>query len=107
MHYLLIYEVVPDYVQRRAEFRDAHLTLAWEAPRKGDIILAGALGDPVDGAALLFAGDSPEVASSFAEKDPYVVNGLVTRWTVRKWTTVAGEHAATPVYPDTGKPAHA
>lgn len=31
MHYLLIYDVVPDFVERRAEFRDQHLGLAWAA----------------------------------------------------------------------------
>src|SRR2546423_433797 len=83
MHYLLIYDVVPDYVERRGQFRDQHLRLAWQASDRGEIILAGALGDPVDGAALLFSGDSAEVARNFARNDPYVKNGLVTRWEVR------------------------
>jgi uncharacterized protein len=39
---------------------------------------------------LVFRGSSPEVAESFARSDPYVNNGLVTRWRVRKWTTVIG-----------------
>jgi uncharacterized protein YciI len=30
------------------------------------------------------------MAESFAASDPYVVNGLVTRWTVRPWTVVVG-----------------
>ena len=29
--------------------------------------------------------------------DPYVRNGLVTRWQVREWTTVVGPNAAAPV----------
>jgi len=53
----------------------------------------------VDGAILLFRGDSPEVAENFAKSDPYVLNGLVKRWYVREWTTVAGEGAASPVHP--------
>ena len=107
MHYLLIYDAAPDYVQRRTEFRNAHLSLAWEAYDRGDLVLAGALGNPVDGAALLFTGSSPEVASSFAKVDPYVVNGLVTTWSVREWTTVVGENAATPIYPPSRKKARA
>jgi heme-degrading monooxygenase HmoA len=54
----------------------------------------------VDGAVLLFRGDSPEVAEKFAEADPYVTNGAVKRWHVREWKTVAGEDAATPIRPD-------
>jgi uncharacterized protein len=101
MHYLLFYDVSADYLERRAAFRDEHLTLAWEAHAKGQLVLAGALADPVDGAVLLFQGESPAVAEQFAQADPYVRNGLVTRWRVRPWTTVAGEIAATPVRPST------
>ena len=56
---------------------------------------------PIDGAVLLFRGDSPEVAEKFAQADPYVVSGAVKRWYVREWTTVAGEGAATPIRPNT------
>ncbi len=106
MHYLLFYEVGEDYVSKRAQFRGLHLEKAWKASERGELILAGALANPVDGAVLLFTGHSPEVAESFAKADPYVVNGAVKRWYVREWTTVAGENAATPVRPNaevTGK----
>ncbi|MDR5775253.1 YciI-like protein [Caballeronia sp. LP006] len=97
MHYLMIYELSADYLERRAEFRDAHLKLAWQAAERGEIVLAGALDAPADRAILLFQGDSPAAAEAFARNDPYVVNGLVERWQVRKWNTVVGEDAATPV----------
>ncbi len=102
MHYLLFYEAAEDYVARRAPFRSAHLAKAWAASERGELILGGALADPVDGALLLFRGDSPAVARQFAETDPYVLNGVVKRWYVRAWTTVAGQDAATPVRPDAG-----
>jgi hypothetical protein len=97
MHYLLFYDVVPDYLERRAKFRKEHLDLCWEACGRGELILAGALADPVDSAVLLFQGDSSQVAEKFAAADPFVRNGLVARWRVRPWTTVVGETAATPV----------
>ena len=97
MHYLLFYEVGDDYLPRRGEFRSAHLGMAWEASERGELVLGGALANPIDGALLLFKGDSPEVAEKFAKADPYVTNGIVKRWYVREWTTVAGEGAATPV----------
>jgi uncharacterized protein YciI/heme-degrading monooxygenase HmoA len=102
MHYLLFYEVGEDYVSRRAEFRDAHLEKAWQASARGELVLAGALSNPVDGAVLLFQGDSPEVAEKFARADPYVTSGAVKRWHVREWMTVAGESAAKPILPNTG-----
>lgn len=97
MHYLLFYEVGEDYVARRAEFREAHLEKAWAASARGELVLGGALANPVDGAVLLFKGDSPEVAEKFARADPYVTSGAVKRWHVREWTTVAGEAAAQPI----------
>ncbi len=71
-HWLLIYEVGPEYMERRAEFRGVHLKLAWEAADRGELLLGGALQSP---------------------------NGLVQRWSVREWTTVAGEGAANPIRP--------
>jgi uncharacterized protein YciI len=99
-HFLLFYEVSSDYLERRPQFRAEHLKLAWEAQRRGDIVVAGALADPPDGAVLMFQGEDPLVAERFAHSDPYVSNGLVTRWYVREWTTVVGELAAHPVQPD-------
>lgn len=98
-HFILFYDTVPEYLERRAEFRSAHMTLARAAQERGELVLGGALADPVDGAVLLFKGESAEVARKFAEGDPYVRNGLVKAWRVREWTTVIGEGAATPVAP--------
>jgi uncharacterized protein YciI len=105
MHYLLFYEAGDDYLSMRAQFRNAHLTLAWKASERGELVLGGALANPVDGAVLLFKGDSPEVAESFARGDPYVTNGMVKQWYVREWTTVAGEDSTMPIRPHDLPPA--
>ena len=97
MHYLLFYDVAPEYVERRGAFRAEHLALAWQAHGRGELILGGALADPVDGAILLFQGDSPRIAEEFAAADPYVRHGLVARWRVRPWQTVVGESATSPL----------
>ncbi|MFI5181040.1 MAG: YciI-like protein [Thermoanaerobaculia bacterium] len=100
MHYLLLYELAHDYLERRGEFRGQHLALAWKAHEKGDLVMAGALAEPTDGAVLMFQGSSSDAAEEFARKDPYVGNGLVKSWRVRPWVTVVGAQAATPVRPD-------
>jgi uncharacterized protein YciI len=99
-HFLLFYEAGPGYLERRPQFRGAHLKHAWDAHKRGNLIVAGALADPVDGAVLMFAGADKSVAEDFARTDPYVTNGLVARWHVREWTTVVGELAAMPVRPE-------
>lgn len=96
MHWLLMYELVDDYLERRADHRSAHLALAWAAVERG-VLLAGAVAEPVDSALLLFQGDSPAAAEAFARADPYVNAGLVRSWRVRPWQTVVGEAAANPV----------
>lgn len=87
-HHVLEYSVVDDYVYRRQPFREAHLKLLRESRDRGEILYAGALGDPPDGALLLFRSDSPATAEHFAQHDPYVLNGLITRWRVRPWNVV-------------------
>lgn len=97
MHFLLFYDFDTDYLQRRAPYRGEHLRLAWEAHQRGELILGGALADPADEAVVLFQGEDASAARAFAENDPYVKSGLVIRWSIRPWTTVVGEAAATPV----------
>ncbi|MEA3173311.1 MAG: uncharacterized protein QOF42_722 [Gammaproteobacteria bacterium] len=97
MHFVLFYEFVPDYLERRAPFRAEHLRLAWEAQARGQFVLGGPLADPVDGAIIVFECDSRSIPERFAQEDPYVKAGLVTRWRVREWNTVVGQEAANPV----------
>jgi len=92
VHYLLMYDVVEDYVTRRAPLRAAHIGLAREAAARGELVLGGAL-NPPEGVVLLFRGESPAAAEAFAAADPYVQNGLVKSWKVREWTTVVGPDA--------------
>jgi len=99
VHYLLFYDVVDNYVERRAPLRAAHLTLARAAADRGELVLAGGLANPADGSVLLFKGDSPAAAEAFARADPYVVNGVVTKWRVREWTTVVGPLAEVALPP--------
>jgi uncharacterized protein YciI len=97
MHFALFYEVVEDYLEKRTPFREKHLAHATRALERGELVLAGAFAEPADGALLIFKGDSPATAERFAAEDPYVLQGLVTRWWVRKWTTVIGNDASVKV----------
>jgi uncharacterized protein YciI len=97
MHFLLFYTYV---LERRAQFRGPHLKHAWSAQQRGELVLAGALADPVDGGVLWFSAPDKAVVERFATEDPYVKSGLVTKWTVREWTTVVGDAAIKPVHPE-------
>ncbi|MSR22448.1 MAG: hypothetical protein EXR92_02720 [Gemmatimonadetes bacterium] len=107
MHFLLMYEFGEDYLERRVPLRNAHLGLAWQAHERGDLVLAGALAEPVDSSVFFFQGSGPEAARAFALSDPYVLNGLVKKWSVRPWTTVVGDGASSPIRPEGGRAAAA
>jgi len=85
-YYALFYELVEDMVTRRVPFREEHLRLAREARERGELVLAGALAEPVDRALLVFHVDNKSKVEAFARKDPYVLNGLAKKWEVRPGT---------------------
>ena len=93
MFWLLIYDLVDDYLERRAALRSAHLGLAQAAFARGELLLAGALADPTDQAFLVFRVDDTSIIENFVAHDPYVQHGLVKDWTIRKWTVVIGADA--------------
>lgn len=90
MYFLLFYEVVDDYIERRQEFREEHLRFAREAKERGELLLAGAYADPPDDAALVFRADDDSVVRDFVAHDPYVREGLVKKSLIRQWTVVVG-----------------
>jgi uncharacterized protein YciI len=100
VHFLLFYTYVPDVLERRPQFRGAHLKLATAYKDRGELVLGGAFADPVDGAVLLFSAPSKELVEKFVADDPYVTGGLVTKWSIRAWTTVVGDAASNPIRPD-------
>jgi uncharacterized protein YciI len=90
VHYLLIYDYVENAVERRAPHRAEHIALARAAHERGELVMAGAFADPVDGAVFVFRAGSPSVVEGFVRRDPYVRGGIVTGWRIRPWTVVIG-----------------
>jgi uncharacterized protein len=84
--HVLFYDYVEDILERREPFRAEHLGNIRAAQQDGRILMAGPLGDPPNGAAIVFADET--AAEAFAQADPYVANGLVTNWRVELWTLV-------------------
>jgi len=83
------YSLVDDYLERRAALREEHLGLAQAAHDRGELLLAGVLPDPYDRALLVWTAPR-EVVEEFVARDPYVVHGLVSSWTIRPWNVVVG-----------------
>jgi uncharacterized protein YciI len=89
-YFALIYDLVDDYIERRAAFRAEHLKLAQEWHARGEIVLAGAFAEPANQALLIFHAEDRGSPEAFVRRDPYVLNGLVKSWKVRLWNVVIG-----------------
>lgn len=50
MYYLLFYTTIDNYIEKRTPYRESHLKLAQQAKENGELIMAGALANPADGA---------------------------------------------------------
>jgi uncharacterized protein len=87
-HHILFYEYVEDMADRRGPYRDDHLARIAAEREAGRVVMAGALGDPPHGAAIVFADVAPEQVEAFAAEDPYVTAGLVTGRRVERWNVV-------------------
>ncbi|HYU78796.1 MAG TPA: YciI-like protein [Vicinamibacterales bacterium] len=101
-YFTLTYDTVDDFVNRRVPHRMRHLTLVRDAHARGELVMAGALGHPPDGALLVFRAADRQVVETFARQDPYVIEGLVRQWHVRPWTVVVGYDPSEP--PPAGLP---
>lgn len=87
-HHILFYEYVEDMVDRRAPYRETHLARIRAERDAGRVVMAGALGDPPHGAAIVFRGVDRNAVEAFAAADPYVKAGLVTSRRVEPWNVV-------------------
>ncbi len=93
--FLVLYDFVPDYLERRVALRPAHLALIEAAHARGEIVQSGPHEDPTDGTfdggVIVFATSDREVVQRFVDADPYVRHGLVTRARIRRWDLVVGQ----------------
>lgn len=93
VHHTLVYEYVPDILERRAPHREAHLAVLRDLHERGALLLAGATGDPVSGALFVFRGSGPAPAEAFVAADPYVAAGLVSAHRIETWTVAVPDPA--------------
>jgi hypothetical protein len=86
--YLLLYTYVEDIAERRGPYREEHLAKIRAEREAGHITLAGALGTPPTGGAMVWTGVTPEDIERFTAADPYVINDLVTSQRIERWNLV-------------------
>ena len=82
--YTLHYRYVANILEKRLPF-----SLHIEHINKAPVLLGGAYNPPL-GAMIIFKGWSREQIDNFAKNDPYVLNKLVTDFTINEYTCVSG-----------------
>ena len=89
-NYLLTYEYVSDVLEKRGPYREGHLGLAKKMIEEGKCLSGGPTGEPnheVPSGALFIFTDL-ESAQLYANEDPYVKNGIVTKFSIEEWNVV-------------------
>ena len=88
--FLLKYEYIPEVLEKRGPYREEHIALANQFIEEGSCLSGGPVGE-VDmqvpkGALFVFKDASS--AQKYAEGDPYVANGIVTKYSIQEWNVV-------------------
>ena len=84
----MFYEYCENQTEKRKPYRDDHIAHSDKAQNGGILIMAGPFQDNFDGAILIFKCKNKETVETHAKEDPYVKNGIVTKWKVRPWKLV-------------------
>lgn len=78
------YSFVADIVERREPHRSEHLEMVRRSFENGELVLAAAFADPIDGAILVMQACSESDVRGWVHADPYFRAGLVTGVEIRR-----------------------
>jgi len=83
MKYLMFYELAPDGLAKAQANFPAHQVRLSEFQKKGTLLMAGPYGNPPAGALGIFT--TRAAAEEFVAGDPFVINGVVGKYTIHDW----------------------
>ena len=86
MKYVVNYESTPDFMQKVPAHIEAHRALWRKYQAAGTLLLIGPFTDVPGTAMGVFR--TREAAESFVKEDPFMLNGLIAKWTIREWNEV-------------------
>jgi uncharacterized protein YciI len=82
--YVVLYEPAPDFRSKVPEHFPAHRALWKRFQDEGTLLMIGPFAD--EGAiAAMGIFTTRAAAEAFVAADPFVQNGVVSRWTIREW----------------------
>ncbi len=88
--YVLFYESADDVRTKAPQFFPAHVARWKEFQNQGTLLMIGTFAKAQEeGSMAIFT--TREAAEAFAKNDPFVLNGVVRRWSIREWNeAIAG-----------------
>ena len=86
MKYVMFYELASDGLPKAQAYFQEHRARLDEFHARGTLLMAGPFANPTEGALGVFT--SREAAEEFIQGDPFVVHGVVGKWTVWEWNEV-------------------
>ena len=93
--YLLHYDYIPEVLEKRGPYREAHLGLAKKLIEEGRCLSGGPTGPTRNEMEIptgaLFIFTDYEAAEEMVANDPYVSNGIVTKHKIEEWNVVVSK----------------
>ncbi len=86
MKTVMFYETAADGVPKARLHFAAHRARLSEFHDRGLLLMAGPFANPSEGAMGIFT--SREAAQEFIAGDPFILHGVVGKWTLREWNEV-------------------
>jgi uncharacterized protein len=85
--HVLFYTSADEVLAKAPEHFPAHSARCDEFHARGSLLMVGTFGDPQrEGSMAIFT--TREAAEEFVSGDPFVLNGVVSRWRIHEWNEV-------------------
>jgi hypothetical protein len=81
MKVVMLYEVAPEGLAKARAHYQAHRSRLDDFHARRLLLMAGPFANPAEGAMGIFA--TRAAAEEFIRDDPFVVNGVVSKWSLR------------------------
>ncbi len=89
MKIIVLYEVAHEGLAVARTHFAAHRARLEEFHARGVLLMAGPFANPAEGAMGVFT--SREAAEEFIRADPFVLHGVVSKWSLREWNEVLAQ----------------
>ena len=92
--YAILLTFVPNALELRKPYREAHLKHFYELRDAGKVVMSGPWADQYDGALVVFRAESRAEVENIIQDDPYYKANLWPEVSIREWDVVISSQPA-------------